>query len=80
MDNAPRPEESRMTVQMKNVRMHEQLKTLKMELRTVRDVSMLTPSDLTYEESISRGTDKYKTLKKIREGTVKRRIDEFEAM
>lgn len=80
MDNAPRPEESRITVQMKNVRMHEQLQSLKRELRVVRDPSKVTQNDLTYEESISRGTDKYKTLKKIREGTVKRRIDEFEAM
>lgn len=80
MDNAPRPEENRVTVQMKNVRMQEQLKTLKQELRVVRDPSKITQNDVTYEESISRGADKYKTLKKIREGTVKRRIDEFEAM
>lgn len=80
MDNAPRPEESRITVQMKNMRMQEQLQSLKRELRVVRDPSKITQNDVTYEESISRGADKYKTLKKIREGTVKRRIDEFEAM
>ncbi|CAF4711960.1 unnamed protein product [Rotaria sp. Silwood1] len=40
-----------------------------------------TPEDKIYRENtIDRGIDKYKTLKKIRQGTVKRRIDEFEAM
>ncbi|CAF2211133.1 unnamed protein product [Rotaria magnacalcarata] len=40
-----------------------------------------TLEDKTYRENITdKGIDKYKTLKKIREGTVKRRIDEFEAM
>ncbi|CAF5038305.1 unnamed protein product, partial [Rotaria magnacalcarata] len=40
-----------------------------------------TLEDKTYRENTTdKGIDKYKTLKKIREGTVKRRIDEFEAM
>ncbi|KAL7669489.1 hypothetical protein ACOME3_010144 [Neoechinorhynchus agilis] len=80
--NAARPEETRRTaMDCAADRVHEQLESLKRELRGVRDPSKVTANDVVYEENIvARGADKYKTLKKIREGTVKRRIDEFEAM
>ncbi|CAF5130528.1 unnamed protein product, partial [Rotaria sp. Silwood1] len=40
-----------------------------------------TQEDKIYQENIiDKGINKYQTLKNIRQGTVKRRIDEFEAM
>ncbi|CAF3639336.1 unnamed protein product [Rotaria socialis] len=63
----------------------DQNRTQKLEAERKSLVQRQQQAD-TREDKISRenttdkGIDKYKTLQKIREGTVKRRIDEFEAM
>ena len=39
-----------------------------------------TATDLLHEENRRQGRDKYKTLKQIRSGNTKQRVDEFECM
>lgn len=41
---------------------------------------MLTQEDKLHEGNLKEGRDKYKTLRQIRQGNTKQRIDEFEAM
>lgn len=56
------------------------LQTLKIELNTVQNCDKLTEHDRLHEENLAAGRDKYKTLKAIRQGNTKKRIDEFESM
>lgn len=44
------------------------------------DESKKTPNDLIHAENVKQGRDKYKTLRQIRQGNTKQRIDEFESM
>lgn len=44
------------------------------------DESKKTPNDLIHAENVKAGRDKYKTLRQIRQGNTKQRIDEFESM
>ncbi|CAF3344410.1 unnamed protein product [Rotaria socialis] len=91
---ASRHEENRTTATTKDLNMKRKLEALKDELGSVQNSSKEerkclrqqqqkaeTREDKIYRENIfDQGIDKYQTLKKIRQGTVKRRIDEFEAM
>lgn len=54
--------------------------TLTKELAQARDESKKTQNDLLHCDNVKAGRDKYKTLKQIRQGNTKQRIDEFEAM
>jgi len=75
-----RPEPDRLPVAKRNASIGAKLKETRRALEPER-LQEDTPEDKIYRENvIDKGIDKYKTLKKIREGTVKRRIDEFEAM
>jgi len=76
----PRPEEERITQAEKNKKMQEQLKALSAELASSKDQTRVTRNDMLHQENQAQGRDKYKTLKQIRQGNTKQRVDMFEAM
>uniref|UniRef100_A0A452EEP9 Moesin n=1 Tax=Capra hircus TaxID=9925 RepID=A0A452EEP9_CAPHI len=75
-----RSEEERTTEAEKNERVQKHLKALKSELANARDESKKTANDMIHAENMRLGRDKYKTLRQIRQGNTKQRIDEFESM
>ncbi|XP_031717418.1 ezrin b isoform X2 [Anarrhichthys ocellatus] len=78
--NDHRYEEDRLTEAEKNERVQKQLKALTSELAHARDESKNTQNDLLHSENVRAGRDKYKTLRQIRQGNTKQRIDEFESL
>ncbi|XP_074541456.1 ezrin b [Halichoeres trimaculatus] len=78
--NDHRNEEDRLTEAEKNERVQKQLKALTSELALARDESKNTPMDFLHSDNVRQGRDKYKTLRQIRQGNTKQRIDEFEAL
>ncbi|KAI1902731.1 hypothetical protein AGOR_G00019030 [Albula goreensis] len=75
-----RSEEERMTEAEKNERVQKHLLALSSELANARDESKKTQNDIIHAENVRAGRDKYKTLRQIRSGNTKQRIDEFECM
>uniref|UniRef100_A0A8B9BGG3 Ezrin n=1 Tax=Anser brachyrhynchus TaxID=132585 RepID=A0A8B9BGG3_9AVES len=75
-----RNEEKRITEAEKNERVQRQLRALTDELAQARDEDKRTQNDIIHSENVRQGRDKYKTLRQIRQGNTKQRIDEFEAM
>uniref|UniRef100_A0A669E3J8 Radixin n=1 Tax=Oreochromis niloticus TaxID=8128 RepID=A0A669E3J8_ORENI len=75
-----RSEEARVTEAQKNERVKQQLQTLSSELAEARDDTKKTQNDVLHAENVKAGRDKYKTLRQIRQGNTKQRIDEFESM
>ena len=73
-------EDERMTQQDKDRELQDQLKALSDALAASKDQSCMTQNDLLHEDNVSKGRNKYKTLKQIRSGNTKYRIDMFEAM
>ncbi|XP_070979744.1 radixin-like isoform X2 [Oncorhynchus clarkii lewisi] len=73
-------EEERVTEAQKNERVKEQLQALSSELAQARDDTKKTQNDMLHAENVKAGRDKYKTLRQIRQGNTKQRIDEFESM
>lgn len=53
---------------------------LKQDLAQSRDESKETAMDKIHRENVRQGRDKYKTLREIRKGNTKRRVDQFENM
>lgn len=53
---------------------------LKQDLAQSRDETMETAMDKIHRENVRQGRDKYKTLREIRKGNTKRRVDQFENM
>ncbi|CAG0878919.1 unnamed protein product [Darwinula stevensoni] len=74
------PIEDRRTMQEKNERLQSQLKMLKKDLELTRDENKETQMDRLHKENVRQGRDKYKTLREIRKGNTKRRVDQFENM
>lgn len=56
------------------------VQALSSELAEARDDTKKTPNDMLHAENVRAGRDKYKTLRQIRQGNTKQRIDEFESM
>nr|XP_033801282.1 moesin [Geotrypetes seraphini] len=75
-----RSEEDRTTEAEKNERVQKHLKALSSELANARDETKKTANDILHAENVRAGRDKYKTLRQIRQGNTKQRIDEFESM
>lgn len=75
-----RSEEERMTEAEKNERLQKHLLALSSELANARDETKKTVNDIIHAENMRAGRDKYKTLRQIRSGNTKQRIDEFECM
>ncbi|XP_067951405.1 radixin-like [Watersipora subatra] len=78
--DVPRPEEERETLAAKNARLQKQLEDLKGELKVSQDATKLTSEDRIHIENVAQGRDKYKTLKDIRKGNTKKRVDEYERL
>ncbi|XP_052849102.1 moesin/ezrin/radixin homolog 1 isoform X9 [Drosophila gunungcola] len=72
------PIEDRRTLAERNERLHDQLKALKQDLAQSRDETKETANDKIHRENVRQGRDKYKTLREIRKGNTKRRVDQFE--
>ncbi|GFG40933.1 hypothetical protein Cfor_04028 [Coptotermes formosanus] len=79
-DNIVDPIAERRTLAERNERLHDQLKALKQDLAQSRDESKETAMDKIHRENVRQGRDKYKTLREIRKGNTKRRVDQFENM
>ncbi|KAK1893449.1 Ezrin [Dissostichus eleginoides] len=75
-----REEEERLTEAEKNQRLQKQLQALSSELAESRDDNKKSKNDLLHAENMRVGRDKYKTLRQIRLGNTKQRIDEFESL
>ncbi|KAM4723423.1 ezrin a [Anableps anableps] len=75
-----RREEERLTEAQKNQRLRKQLMDLSSDLELARSDSKKTHNDLLHIENVRAGRDKYKTLRQIRLGNTKQRVDEFEAL
>ena len=56
------------------------LQSLTSELAATRDDSKSTRMDLLHAENVKQGRDKYKTLRQIRQGNTKTRVEHFENM
>ena len=50
------------------------------DLAASKDQTRVTRNDILHGQNVAQGRDKYKTLKQIRQGNTKQRVDIFEAM
>lgn len=78
--NGDQRELDRETALSRNERLQNQLKTLSEELKQTRHTDKVTTNDITHEDNQRKGIDKFKTLRQIRQGNTKKRVDEYECM
>lgn len=74
------PEQYREPAMDKNKKMKQQLEDLRKHLDQNKDPRKQTKEDQIHQDNVKEGRDKYKTLKQIRQGNTKKRIDEFESI
>lgn len=79
-ENLPQRELDRVTTTDQNVNIKRKLEMLTKELDLVKDDKGITDYDVLHMENRRAGRDKYKTLRQIRGGNTKRRIDQYENM
>jgi len=72
--------EGMMTHVERNQRLQAQMKMFGQELAERKDDTKETNEDKLHKENVKQGRDKYKTLREIRKGNTKRRVDQFENM
>ena len=75
-----RSEEHRETHADRDRTTAQRLKMLGDELSATRDVNKVTTMDKIHEDNVKAGRDKYKTLRMIRSGNTKMRVEQFEKM
>jgi len=80
LENGGGEEEDRITELDKNARLLAKMKELRGDLAVSKDESKVTEVDKIHIQNMAQGKDKYKTLKQIRRGNTKQRIDQFEMM
>ena len=56
------------------------VQSLNADLAATKLETQVTRNDILHRQNVSQGRDKYKTLKQIRQGNTKQRVDMFEAM
>lgn len=78
--DVPQRELDRKTAAETNVHIQKKLEALTRELEERKDESAVTDYDVLHMENKRAGRDKYKTLRQIRGGNTKRRIDQYENM
>ncbi|PAV69730.1 hypothetical protein WR25_11440 [Diploscapter pachys] len=71
---------NRISTTEQNVNIRQKLDLLTRELEGVKDERGVTDYDVLHMENKKAGRDKYKTLRQIRGGNTKRRIDQYENM
>ena len=76
----PEPVEDCLTLAEKNQLLKDQLQMLKEELASTKDETKETAMDKLHKENVKQGREKYKTLRDIRSGNTKKRVDQFENM
>ena len=64
----------------KNTRLRDQLRKLGTELNKSRVSSRMSVEDILHESNIVSGRDKYETLRQIRKGNTRERVDNFELL
>lgn len=79
-ENVPQRELERTTAAEQNLSLKHKLDALTADLEAVKDAQQVTEYDLLHMENKRAGRDKYKTLRQIRGGNTKRRIDQYENM
>ncbi|KAK6728113.1 hypothetical protein RB195_005642 [Necator americanus] len=78
--HVPQRELDRITATEQNQSIKTKLEMLTRELEVVKDERAVTDYDVLHMENKRAGRDKYKTLRQIRGGNTKRRIDQYENM
>ncbi|XGW22427.1 hypothetical protein V3C99_005003 [Haemonchus contortus] len=78
--HVPQRELERTTAAEQNQSIKSKLEMLTRELEVVKDERAVTDYDVLHMENKRAGRDKYKTLRQIRGGNTKRRIDQYENM
>uniref|UniRef100_A0A1I7XMQ6 ERM domain-containing protein n=1 Tax=Heterorhabditis bacteriophora TaxID=37862 RepID=A0A1I7XMQ6_HETBA len=76
--HVPQRELERITAAEQNLNIKTKLELLTRELEGVKDERGVTDYDVLHMENKRAGRDKYKTLRQIRGGNTKRRIDQYE--
>uniref|UniRef100_A0A0N5AKM5 Moesin/ezrin/radixin homolog 1 n=1 Tax=Syphacia muris TaxID=451379 RepID=A0A0N5AKM5_9BILA len=79
-ENVPQRELDRKTAAEQNLSLKHKLDALTADLEAVKDAQQVTEYDILHMENKRAGRDKYKTLRQIRGGNTKRRIDQYENM
>lgn len=79
-ENVPQRELERITAADQDISLKRKLEVLTADLEAVKDPKQVTEYDLLHMKNVRDGRDKYKTLRQIRGGNTKRRIDQYENM